>query len=108
MGSPYSRTTRVVLGLVVALSGACRRSESLPAGSTPAHPDSVTPPPGKTPAVPAAKPKPAISEAEALRARDDLPPERRALVVVNGAERWVDAAAIESVGYTLVDLSDSW
>ncbi|HKU40739.1 MAG TPA: hypothetical protein VJR89_21410, partial [Polyangiales bacterium] len=52
--------------------------------------------------------KPVVSEAEALRARDDLPPERRALVVVNGAERWVDAAAIESVGYTLVDLSDSW
>jgi hypothetical protein len=108
MGSSYSRYTRVFLGILVALAGACRRSESLPGGSTPAaHPGSVTPPvrPG-----PGAKPAavPAISEAEATRARDDLPPERRALLVVNGAERWVDAQAIESVGYTIVDLRDSW
>jgi hypothetical protein len=49
-----------------------------------------------------------MTEAEALRARDDLPAERRALVVVEGAERWVDATAIESVGYTLIDLRDDW
>jgi hypothetical protein len=49
-----------------------------------------------------------LTEAEALRERTDLPPERRALVVVAGAERWVEAEAIEAVGYTLVDLRDSW
>jgi hypothetical protein len=49
-----------------------------------------------------------LTEAEALRARDDLPPDRRALALVNGVERWVDAQAIESVGYTLVDLRDDW
>jgi hypothetical protein len=40
--------------------------------------------------------------------RDDLPPDQRALLLVDGEERWVDAAAIVSAGYTLVDLSDSW
>jgi hypothetical protein len=108
MGSSYSRYTTVFLGILVALAGGCRRSESLPGGSTPAkHPDSVTPPAQPAPGVkPAAKP--AISETEAMRARDDLPPDRRALIVVNGAERWVDAQAMESVGYTIVDLRDSW
>jgi hypothetical protein len=40
--------------------------------------------------------------------RNDLPPERRALLRVDGKERWVDAEAIVNAGYTLVDLSDSW
>lgn len=45
---------------------------------------------------------------KALSGRDDLPPERRALLLVDGKERWVDARAIASVGYTLVDLRDTW
>ena len=49
-----------------------------------------------------------MSEAEALKPRDDLPAAERALVMVDGAERWVDAKAIESVGYTLIDLRDEW
>jgi hypothetical protein len=104
-----SRGGWIVVCLALALAGACKRSEGLPAGSTPAHPDSVTGSQRGTPG-PNAKPaaKPAMSEAEASRARDDLPPERRALLMVNGAERWVDAAAIESVGYTIVDLRDDW
>ncbi len=54
-------------------------------------------------------PQPSISkEEEALRPRDDLPPEKRALLRVQGEERWVDAEAIQAVGYTLVDLSDNW
>ena len=57
---------------------------------------------------PAAARPAGMSEAEALRARDDLPADKRALVVVDGAERWVDAQAIESVGYTLLDLRDGW
>lgn len=47
-----------------------------------------------------------------LRSRPDLPADRRALLVTGSAEqpeeRWVDAAAVEAAGYTLVDLSDSW
>lgn len=95
-----------VFCLVLALAASCHRSESLPTGATPAHPDAV---PGPKSATPGSRPKvPAISEAEATRARDDLPPDQRALWMVNGAERWVDAKAIESVGYTLVDLRDTW
>ncbi|HEX6240616.1 MAG TPA: hypothetical protein VFZ61_06980, partial [Polyangiales bacterium] len=49
-----------------------------------------------------------VSEGDALKPRDDLPAERRALVVVDGEERWIDAQAAVSAGYTLVDLSDGW
>lgn len=45
---------------------------------------------------------------DALQPRPDLPPEQRALLIVDGEERWVDARAIEAAGYTIVDLSDSW
>jgi hypothetical protein len=49
-----------------------------------------------------------VSPAEAQRPRADLPPAERALMVVDGQERWVDAHAAEAAGYTLVDLSDDW
>jgi hypothetical protein len=52
-------------------------------------------------------PGPAPAAAE-LPSRPDLPPEKRALLVVGGAERWVDAAAAAAAGYTLVDLGDDW
>ena len=93
----------------MALVCGCHRPEGSTAGSTPSHPDAVT----ATHSVGAASnPKASaavkVSESDALRARDDLPPEQRALVVVNGAERWVDAKAIELAGYTIVDLRDTW
>src|SRR4051812_6141872 len=43
-----------------------------------------------------------------LPARPDLAPQARALMIVGGAERWVDAAAAQAAGYTLVDLGDGW
>jgi hypothetical protein len=43
-----------------------------------------------------------------LAPRPDLPPEQRALLILDGEERWVDAAAAEAAGYTLLDLSDHW
>jgi hypothetical protein len=43
-----------------------------------------------------------------VRAHQDLKSEQRALMVENGAERWVDAKSIESQGYTLIDLGDDW
>ncbi|HXU61804.1 MAG TPA: L,D-transpeptidase, partial [Polyangia bacterium] len=61
-----------------------------------------------------------MSEAEALRPRPELPPERRALAVVGaapaqgdqparpGEERWIDADLAEAAGYTLIDFSDDW
>ena len=49
-----------------------------------------------------------MPDGDVLRARDDLPPGQRALLMIDGAERWVDAKAIESAGYTLIDLRDDW
>lgn len=43
-----------------------------------------------------------------LEPRPDLGPEERALIVVDGEERFIDAKAAEAAGYTLVDLSDDW
>jgi hypothetical protein len=90
----------LVTGLLAGGAVGCSRPERVP-------PESATPSDDQK--KPQTKPpKPALTEAEALRARDDLPPEQRALAVVNGSERWVDAEAAESVGYTIVDLRDSW
>jgi hypothetical protein len=52
--------------------------------------------------------EPAQPQGDPLAARDDLPPNQRALIVIDGEERWVDAEAVARAGYTLVDLSDSW
>jgi hypothetical protein len=80
--------------------------------------DSRTPATASTPA-PVAPPTPRkaaprthVSEQEAQRPRPDLPPDRRALMVVGAGghseERWVDAEAAEGAGYTLIDFSDDW
>jgi hypothetical protein len=107
MTSSYTRAARALCCLALAVAGGCHRSESLPTGATPTHPEAVTPGGKSTPGA-HPKPVPAMSEAEATRARNDLAPESRALLMVNGAERWVDAKAVESVGYTIVDLRDDW
>ena len=53
-----------------------------------------------------------VSEEEALKPRPDLPPEKRAFVVVGPPdkpeERPIDAEAAEAAGYTLLDLGDDW
>jgi hypothetical protein len=107
MTSSWLRNALAALVLVLAPALACGGPESLQPASTPKRPDSAS-----VPGRPAAtsKPGPAapINEANALRARDDLPAERRALAFVNGTERWVDAEAIAAAGYTLIDLRDDW
>jgi hypothetical protein len=112
------------LSLVAALG--CRQSAQLHGEGAPANhagepgaaaePGAAPPPPP----APAAKPRGPVSEAEALRPRPDLPPDRRALVVIGaapgengqpakpGEERWIDADLAEAAGYTLVDFSDDW
>ncbi len=88
---------------IAVLALGCGHPEAVPTGSTPKPPNKVT-----QPETGPARPRAAVTEAEAVRPRTDLPPDRRAILVVNGAERWVDAEAIESVGYTVVDLRDDW
>jgi hypothetical protein len=90
-----------LLGTAVLGYGAgCSRPTPVPPENTPAP--GTEKQPGKPPA------KPAITEADALKPRTDLPPERRVLAVVDGKERWVDGPSMEAVGYTIVDLRDEW
>jgi len=67
-----------------------------------AEPPPGVPPPG---AGAGALPPPSLAP---LPAADGLPPERRAILIVDGKERIVDAVAAQKAGYTLVDLSDTW
>ena len=97
-----SRSLPVVVSILSTLALGCRRPEPPP---TPGQPTVSAP---STESPPPPKPAPRVSEKEAKKEREDLPPERRALMVVDGEERWVDREAIASAGYTLVDLSDGW
>ncbi len=54
---------------------------------------------------PAPAPKP---DPDALPGAADLPPDRRALQVVGGVSRWVDADLARGRGLALVDVSDDW
>jgi hypothetical protein len=79
-------------------------------GSPEAAP-SAQPAPGAGAATAGAEAKPparVVSEADALRPRDNLPPAQRALTVVDGKERWIDAGDAEAAGFTIVDLGDDW
>src|SRR5215468_7342808 len=69
----------------------------------------TTPAPSPTAGTPAPRAKNAprahVSEDEAQKPHPELPPDRRALLVVgppgHGEERWIDADAAEGAGYTL-------
>jgi len=97
----------LALLLTILLTG-CSRPLPVPAGpsSRPAFAFEPSPPGSKAPVLSAQSAQEALQNA--LTSRSDLPPERRALLLVDGKEQWVDARAIESAGYTLVDLSDTW
>jgi len=60
------------------------------------------------PAAAPAPPPPSVPDADAIPEATDLPPERRAVQVVGGRERMVDADVARARGLTLVDLSDGW
>jgi hypothetical protein len=74
-----------------------------PPPGAPTPPDKAT-----TQATPSPEGGPAAPTTDPLTPRDDLAPELRALIVVDGKERWIEARAAEAAGYTLVDLSDEW
>lgn len=67
----------------------------------------TVPPPHRAPAAPS-PPAPPPPDLDALPDAKDLPPERRAIQVVHGVERTVDAELARQKGLTLVDLSDGW
>jgi hypothetical protein len=83
----------------VCLLVACRSRGPERGEPSPAQPGSNSP---------ARKPEPLRPDPDALPAVADLPAEQRALQVVHGAERVVDAGQARARGLTLVDLSDGW
>ncbi len=116
-GPQKSRVTRGRTLVLTIVFGACGGSTghgaAAPASGSTDQPNAATgaaaasgapPAPGEAPHPPART----VSEAEALKPRDDLPPAQRALAVVDGKERWIDASLAEPAGYTLVDFSDDW
>src|SRR5690242_20360538 len=100
---------RATAALSLAAALGCRQSAQLHGEGAPANhagePGTAAQPAPSTPGTAAAPPKPRgpVSEAEAVRPRSELPPERRALIVVGaapaengqparpGEERWIDA-----------------
>jgi hypothetical protein len=96
----------LLLTMMLGAGLGCGAPARVQSGATPKHAGALAPPSQPTPLAGAAAK--AASDEDALRARDELPPERRALLHLEGVARWVDAAAIEAAGYTLIDLSDAW
>lgn len=56
---------------------------------------------------PHGQPPPAAAPAPMDAAKAPAP-ERRALVVEDGRERWIDTATAEAAGYTVIELRDGW
>jgi hypothetical protein len=108
---PGAAGVGAVFALFLGVSSACRRADDRrPAGGPPA---AATP--AKTPAAkvgaPTASyfpPLPAASDADLLPPAAGLPIDRRAVQVVAGKERIVDAGQAAAAGLTVVDLSDGW
>jgi hypothetical protein len=118
---PLRRDGRCAIALVALTAAhafACRESAGLHGEAAPANhagEAAVSATGAASVSAPGGRARPPVSEAEALKPRPDLPPDQRALVRVapaghpeQGQERWVDAAAIEAAGFTLVDFSDDW
>jgi hypothetical protein len=110
---PWAARRRAPLALAALFTcltaGGCRRevggAATAPIVSSPSERDGASPPPiVHRPR----KVKPVGPDPDALPAATDLPPERRAIQVVNGEERVVDADAARAHGLTLVDLGDDW
>jgi hypothetical protein len=112
------RNAALGLALASVVLGGCRDSAGLHGTAAPASDArAITGPTGTaqatatgsaSPPAPPPLPRGSVSEAEALRPRPELPSEARALTIVDGQERWIDARAAEAAGFTLVDLSDDW
>ncbi len=88
---PATTTTLAVEGPPTGPSGS-PAAPSIDGGASPSAPASAAANAGLSP--PADNPS--------------LPPQQRALLLVQGQERIVDAAQAQAQGYTIVDLSDSW
>jgi hypothetical protein len=93
--------TRYIAASLFVLALAC--------GSRPSAPTSAMTPEHSAPHAPVLRvSRPSLPIADALSVASDLPPEQRAVQVVDGSERTVAIGAANARGLTVVDLSDSW
>src|SRR3982751_6271803 len=102
VGGPLMRVAATALLVSLLAVVGCRRDAS--DGATTAAPA----PPAPAPSAPVVPRRPRGKDQDALPPATGLPPERRALQVVDGQDRIVDADVAREDGLTLVDLSDGW
>jgi hypothetical protein len=99
-------TAAVIVAAITATAGCERARSAAPVEDRGAPPRRSAPPAAAPAPPPVARPR--MPVADALPALPELPPERRAIQVVDDAERQVDADAARARGLTVVDLSDAW
>ncbi len=90
------------------LLGCAGEASVAPAPEVAAKPEAPAPSTGKKALDKWTAEEQARKDTDPLRNQEDLPPERRAIVFVDGEERVVDAEEMQKAGYTLIDLRDSW
>src|SRR3954470_5993911 len=99
---PLMRVAATALLVSLLAVVGCRRDASDRASTAAAAP------PAPAPSAPTAPRRPRGKDQDALPSATGLPHERRALQVVDGQDRIVDADVAREHGLTLVDLSDGW
>lgn len=102
-GAPVSSSTASVAGVPASVARAVASAPQSAAASVAAAASS-TMPVGAEVKVARAR----VGDTDPLRHRDDLPPEQRTLLVLDGEERIVDVDAARAAGYQIVDLTDEW
>jgi hypothetical protein len=97
------------MGVGAVISGCGRHADdaSPPTSTSPSAPRAAQTQAPATPP-PVRRPRPAGPDPDALPPAAGLPPGRRAVQVVAGDERTVDADVARARGLTLVDLEDDW
>jgi hypothetical protein len=98
--SSSATAKRLLLLALPLVALACRAQQQAAPEPRPMPPPSAPAPPMPTP--PQAQPVPG----EPPPVADD--PNNRVMVIEDGQEKWIDAAAAIAAGYTIVDLSDDW
>lgn len=97
-----------LFALVALLAGCAGNGDPQPTAAPTAEQTAPTPADDHAKAAAPAPKKVEAPPPDPLRHRDDLPPEQRVLVRVDGEPRMVDETAAREAGYSLVSLRNDW